>query len=98
MVKQANKYKNPHKRLKKIIFILVLFFVAARAYTQTEPVILGEDKVDYNNPKEYTIVKTEIEGVTTLDSRVLKLVSGLVEGAKVKVPGEKTLARLLFIS
>jgi outer membrane protein insertion porin family len=75
--------------LKKIIFILVLFFIAARAYTQTEPVILGEDKVDYNNPKEYTIAKTEIEGVTTLDVRVLKLVSGLVEGAKVKVPGEK---------
>jgi outer membrane protein insertion porin family len=74
--------------LKKIIFILVLFFISAHAYTQTEPVILGEDKVDYNNPKEYTIAKTEIEGVTTLDVRVLKLVSGLMEGRKVKVPGE----------
>ncbi|MGZ3863711.1 MAG: outer membrane protein assembly factor BamA [Bacteroidia bacterium] len=75
--------------MRKIISILVLLFISASAYSQTEPVILGEDKVDYNNPKEYTIAKTEIEGVTTLDGRVLKLVSGLVEGAKVKVPGEK---------
>ncbi len=75
--------------MKKIIFILVLFFLAARAYTQTEPVILGEDKIDYSAPKEYTIAKTEIEGVTTLDVRVLKLVSGLIEGVKLKVPGEK---------
>lgn len=75
--------------MKKIIFILILFFISAHAYTQTEPVILGEDKVDYNAPKEYTIAKTDIEGVTTLDVRVLKLVSGLIEGAKVKVPGEK---------
>jgi len=75
--------------LKKIILILVLFFLVARAYTQTEPVILGEDKIDYATPKEYTIAKTEIEGVTTLDVRVLKLVSGLIEGVKLKVPGEK---------
>lgn len=50
---------------------------------------LGADSVDYNNPKEYVIAKTEIEGVTTLDDKVLKLVSGLVEGARVKVPGDK---------
>ncbi|MGZ3866074.1 MAG: BamA/OMP85 family outer membrane protein, partial [Bacteroidia bacterium] len=75
--------------MRKILFILVVLFISAAAFAQTEPVILGEDKVDYNNPREYTIAKTEIEGVTTLDARVLKLVSGLVEGAKVKVPGEK---------
>ncbi|HWY37255.1 MAG TPA: POTRA domain-containing protein, partial [Bacteroidia bacterium] len=75
--------------MKKNYFILVLFLLAARAYTQVDPIILGEDKIDYASPKEYTIAKTEIEGVTTLDARVLKLVSGLVEGAKVKVPGEK---------
>ena len=75
--------------MKKISFIFILIFLATRAYTQTEPVILGQDKVDYSAPKEYTIAKTEIEGVTTLDVRVLKLVSGLIEGSKVKVPGEK---------
>ena len=75
--------------MKKIVFILVLFFLAARGFTQTEPVVLGGDKIDYAAPKEYTIAKTEIEGVSTLDPKVLKLVSGLIEGVTLKVPGEK---------
>ena len=52
-------------------------------------VVLGEDQIDYANPKEYNIAATEIEGITTLDKNVLRLVSGLVPGQRVKVPGEK---------
>jgi outer membrane protein insertion porin family len=52
-------------------------------------IVLGSDSVDYNNPKEYVIAKTQVEGVTTLDANVLRLVSGLTEGSRVKVPGDK---------
>ena len=52
-------------------------------------VVLGGDEIDYSNPKEYSIAGVEIEGVTTLDKNVLKLVSGLIVGQRVKVPGEK---------
>ncbi|HEX7414015.1 MAG TPA: outer membrane protein assembly factor BamA [Bacteroidia bacterium] len=52
-------------------------------------VVIGGDSIDYANPKEYNIADVEIEGVTTLDVKVLKLVSGLIAGQRVKVPGEK---------
>lgn len=83
--------------MKKLSLILVFFFVCAHSFAQTEPIILGEDKIDYANPKEYTIAKTEIEGVTTLDVRVLKLVSGLIEETKIKVPGEKFQAAIKLL-
>jgi outer membrane protein insertion porin family len=63
-----------------------LFFATQYAGAQ---IVIGGDSISYASPKEYVIAKTEIEGVTTLDANVLKLVSGLVEGARVKVPGEK---------
>ncbi|HXB40288.1 MAG TPA: outer membrane protein assembly factor BamA [Bacteroidia bacterium] len=72
--------------MKKIIYILILFFATQYAGAQ---IVIGGDSISYASPKEYVIAKTEIEGVTTLDANVLKLVSGLVEGARVKVPGEK---------
>jgi len=73
--------------LKKTIYIFVLLL--ACRYAGAQVMTLGADSVDYNNPREYVIAKTEVEGVTTLDEKVLKLVSGLVEGARVKVPGDK---------
>ncbi len=72
--------------MKKIIYILVLFFATQYADAQ---ITIGGDTISYGAPKEYVIAKTEVEGVTTLDANVLKLVSGLVEGARVKVPGDK---------
>lgn len=63
-----------------------MFFATQYAGAQ---IVIGGDSISYASPKEYVIAKTEIEGVTTLDANVLKLVSGLVEGARVKVPGEK---------
>lgn len=72
--------------MKKLLYIIsfVLSLHAAQAQ-----IVFGADSVDYNNPKEYTIAKTEVEGVMTLDKNVLKLVSGLTEGSTVKVPGDK---------
>ena len=52
-------------------------------------ITLGEDKIDYENPKEYNIAGNDIEGTVTLDKNVLRLVSGLLVGQRVKVPGEK---------
>jgi len=58
--------------LKKLIYIFILFFAAQYAGAQ---IVIGGDSISYANPKEYVIAKTEIEGVTTLDANVLKLVS-----------------------
>ena len=74
--------------LKKHVLIFVLICVAQFAIAQS-PVLLGADEIDYAHPKEYNIASTEIEGITTLDKNVLRLVSGLIPGQRVKVPGEK---------
>lgn len=58
------------------------------AFAQAQ-ITLGEEKIDYENPKEYNIAGNEIEGTITLDKNVLRLVSGLLPGQRVKVPGEK---------
>ncbi len=75
--------------MKKIVYILILFFAAQIGFAQG-PIVMGSDSIDYANPKEYVIAAPpEIEGVTTLDISVLRLVSGLSQGQRVKVPGEK---------
>lgn len=73
--------------MRKLLYILVFLFAANYAGAQ---IALGSDSIDYANPKEYVIgASPEIVGVTTLDANVLRLVSGLVQGSRVKVPGEK---------
>lgn len=72
--------------MKKLLYIFLFLFAA---HTISAQVILGEEQIDYKNPKEYNIANVEIEGITTLDKNVLKLVSGLLPGTRVKVPGEK---------
>jgi outer membrane protein insertion porin family len=76
--------------LKKHLLIFLFLCVAKIACAQSgSGVVLGEEQIDYANPKEYNIAATEIEGITTLDRNVLRLVSGLIPGQRVKVPGEK---------
>ncbi|HTA63170.1 MAG TPA: POTRA domain-containing protein, partial [Bacteroidia bacterium] len=73
--------------MKKHVLIFLFLCIAKIAFSQG--VVLGEEQIDYANPKEYNIAATEIEGITTLDRNVLRLVSGLIPGQRVKVPGEK---------
>jgi len=76
--------------LKKHVLIFLFLCVAKIACAQNgSGVVLGEEQIDYANPKDYNIAATEIEGITTLDRNVLRLVSGLIPGQRVKVPGEK---------
>lgn len=73
--------------MKKLIYILALVVLAHWSKAQ---IVLGGDQIDYANPKEYVIgANPEVEGVTTLDANVLRLVSGLTVGTRLKVPGEK---------
>lgn len=73
--------------MKKLIYIVVFLLLGCYAQAQ---LVLGGDSIDYMHPKEYVIAAPpEIEGVTTLDVNVLRLVSQLGQGQKVKVPGDK---------
>lgn len=47
------------------------------------------DGIGYANPKEYEIGGIEVVGTKHLDKKVLILLSGLAEGDKITVPGDK---------
>lgn len=68
------------------LIILCLFTYAVQAQVS----ISGElDDINYGNPKEYTIGGIEVKGTEHLDKKVLILLSGLAEGDKIIVPGDK---------
>jgi outer membrane protein insertion porin family len=46
--------------------------------------------IDYSNPKEYLIKKITISGNHHTDTSICKLLSGLNEGERILIPGERT--------
>lgn len=78
----------PESMRKISLLILLLSLIAFGSNAQ---VTLSEDLsgIDYANPKEYVIGGITVEGVEHLDKKVLILLSGLSEGDKVTVPGDK---------
>lgn len=88
MVKSVNK--SLHRSMRKLS--LLFLFIGVLAIGANAQVILGDDGldgIDYSTPKEYVIADIKVEGVKHLDKKVLILLSGLSEGDKVTVPGDK---------
>ncbi|HXC03961.1 MAG TPA: POTRA domain-containing protein [Bacteroidia bacterium] len=80
--------------MKKSIFTFLFLLTAAscRLIAQNQPLSLTEDttQFSYNIPKEYIISDFDWQGADNIqDKGVLKLVTGLAEGDKVMIPGEK---------
>ncbi len=76
-------------QIKRLFPIFVLALFAFTSQAQIKP-IGGVDSIDYLYPKDYTIAAIEIKGLRSLDKNVIKLMSGLYEGQKIKVPGDAT--------
>ena len=70
---------------------MALFTISGGLTDLHAQVTLGgeENEIDYSNPKEYTIGGITVSGIKYLDENVLKTLSGLAVGDKIKVPGEK---------
>ncbi len=76
-----------YKKIKILFFFsIIAFSINAQEVTQ-----LGGDStdIDFSIPKEYVIGGVVVEGADHLDKGVLILLSGLANGDKVQVPGEK---------
>jgi outer membrane protein insertion porin family len=73
--------------------IAILFFLSifTRCINAQEVIKLGGDStdIDFSVPKEYKVGGVTILGAEHLDQGVLVLLSGLAQGDKVQVPGEK---------
>ncbi|HET6245513.1 MAG: BamA/TamA family outer membrane protein [Bacteroidetes bacterium] len=75
-----------HKSIFTIIFLFLV--LVSGAFAQLP---LGDyEDINYENPQEYEIGGITIKGVEHLDKNVLILLSGLVVGEKISIPGEKT--------
>ncbi|HKR06939.1 MAG TPA: outer membrane protein assembly factor BamA [Bacteroidia bacterium] len=70
-----------------VVFLFIFSISINKLQAQVQ---LGEEStIDYANPKEYTIGGITVSGIRYLDENVLKTLSGLAVGDKIKVPGEK---------
>jgi outer membrane protein insertion porin family len=66
--------------------ILSCLLSASSLYSQKD----SASVLDYSIPNEYIIGGIEVSGANFTDKNVIKLLSGLVVGDKMKVPGDKT--------
>ncbi|HEU4716870.1 MAG TPA: outer membrane protein assembly factor BamA [Bacteroidia bacterium] len=71
--------------MKNSFLTFIFLFILSFVHAQTDVNV-----VDYESPKEYTLVNVWVHGCMTVDSAVVKLISGLPIGDKITVPGEKT--------
>jgi outer membrane protein insertion porin family len=76
--------------MKKILAFFLFVFSAGLLAGQN--ITFGGDTgmIDYRTPREFTLVNVYVQGCHTIDSNVVRLISGLPIGDKITVPGEKT--------
>lgn len=76
------------KRSLILLFVGCIAFFGQYAMSQTT-VSNGNDGIDYQNPKKYTIGAIRVEGADNYDHQAIKLISGLRQGEELKIPSEK---------
>jgi outer membrane protein insertion porin family len=71
------------------LFLLSAFLLVVLADAKAQ-ITIGEDslELDYANPKEYIIGGLSVSGIKYLDENVLKALSGLSVGDKIRIPGD----------
>ncbi|MDP1803442.1 MAG: outer membrane protein assembly factor BamA [Bacteroidota bacterium] len=70
---------------KRIIKLVFLFAICLKGFSQNDSLFLDGVK----NPKKYTIGGISIEGADNTDKNVVSLLSGLVQGDEITIPGDK---------
>jgi outer membrane protein insertion porin family len=89
----------PSKSIKKHIYIfkgiitLLMMFCFSFSFSQNTGGIkqIGTSAdVNYANPTEFSLASFDVKGLKSLDKNVIKLMSGLYEGQKLKIPGDAT--------
>lgn len=76
---------------KKIVFLFIalLFVFGSKAQEVIQLGGIDSTAIDFSNPHEYELGPIVVTGATHLDEKVIVLLSGLTEGDKVQVPGDK---------
>ena len=82
-----------HIYFTKVIFTLLILFGYHFSIAQNTGGIkqIGTSAdVNYANPTEFSLASFDVKGLKSLDKNVIKLMSGLYEGQKLKIPGDAT--------
>jgi outer membrane protein insertion porin family len=77
--------------IKFSLFIQLLWLLPNNLFAQAPNGIKqigGDEQINYAAPVEYTIADIDVKGLKTLDKSVIKLMSGLYQGQKIKIPGD----------
>lgn len=72
----------------KIVFLL-LFIVTYSLTSAQAPGLIGDNTIDYGNPKEYVIENITVTGAVHFDEKAIILLSELERGQKIKIPGDE---------
>jgi outer membrane protein insertion porin family len=75
-------------QLKQFSMVVMLIFFSTIIKAQV--IIDQTGTIDYSNPKEYQVKKITFSGNHHTDTSICKLLTGLYEGERLLVPGEKT--------
>lgn len=77
--------------MQKRILIPVTFLLLCYVSSHAQVTLGTQDsiEIDYSNPREYEIGGITVTGIKYLDENVLKTLSGLSVGDKIKIPGDK---------
>ena len=73
--------------MKKVYLFIVFFVSILGVFAQVETT--SNFTVDYISPKEFEIGRITVSGVKYINVEVVKNLTGLAVGEKLKVPGEK---------
>lgn len=69
--------------------VALITLVLITGYIAHAQISLGDElTLDYQNPQEYIIGGITVSGIENLDRNVIKMLSGLSVGDKIKIPGE----------
>ncbi|HOZ87377.1 MAG TPA: POTRA domain-containing protein, partial [Bacteroidia bacterium] len=71
------------KRVSQIVFLLI---IAMPAFAQLKDSLLLES---FKSTKKYRLANVDVQGVDFTDKSVIKLLSGLIDGEEITVPGDK---------
>lgn len=65
--------------MKQLIVLFLILISSTFVWGQT---------VDYSNPKEYEVGPISINGADNFDHNAIKMIAGLKQGEKIKIPGD----------
>ncbi len=75
--------------MKKVLLLLFTFCLFCELFSQNIITVQDtNDRFDFLNPKEFEIGGIKIQGADNYDHQGIKLISGLRQGEKIKIPGE----------